>query len=649
VAGLRNQVLILEDDAALLNALVEAFKKEGFIVHGTGRPAEAESLLEKHPIATLFIDCLLPEISGVEFVEKIRPTQAAEVLDVVLMSGIFTDPGFVKESLRATKAKHFLKKPFDLSEALGLVDKPIAPEAPTETGPIHPRKVLYGLFSKGKLSIREKKKAIEALDEIHGYDLPFIYSLLVESKASGHLNVAVSNGDFFGVSLSQGRIITADIPDKETYLGKLLVDSGYVHPDDLNFVLKEGNTGKKIGEKLISYFFISPHALDSVVLTQMSIRLSKTIIEKNVYINFVDADVELSNPSVGPEQFAGFLHDWIASKISLSWLKVNYTQWSSAPLVKTPLYRADHPALQAPLVSALQGIADILSSGQTLSQIIDSQKFSEEPLYKALHYLLTRGLLVFSEQNTAINPADRLKMLKKLHTQFLGKNKLEIFDIMVQMTGGAESDADFVIREFAQMLGAQPAAEHKDLHSIYQQITTLGQQAYEFARTGNRAKMRDELAKGAVELKLKAGQNYDEAKNLLQKSMFKQAAELLKKAQAIDPHLAGIKTYLIWAKLGKLDSEPKRQEALHALEMDILQIPPEDKFDATFHFVQGLLAKAKGDFVSAKKSFEKAMAMDSAMIVARREMTFLASQASQKKDVFNRDLKDVVGSFFRRK
>jgi tetratricopeptide (TPR) repeat protein len=242
-----------------------------------------------------------------------------------------------------------------------------------------------------------------------------------------------------------------------------------------------------------------------------------------------------------------------------------------------------------------------------------------------------------------------LKILKKLHLQFHGKNKLEIFDIMVQMAGGAGSDSDFVIREFTKLIGAPPPSEQRELASVYQQIVTLGQQAYEFAKTGNRDKMRDELAKGEFEIKLKAGQNFEEAKNLLQKSMFKPAAELLKKAYAVDPRIEKIKIYMIWAKLGQLESTPKRDQALQAIEMDVLQIPPEDKFDAVYSFVLGLLAKSKGDFVTAKKNFEKAMAMDNTMIVARREMTFLASQSGQKKDVFNRDLKDVVGSFFRRK
>ena len=63
----------------------------------------------------------------------------------------------------------------------------------------------------------------------------------------------------------------------------------------------------------------------------------------------------------------------------------------------------------------------------------------------------------------------------------------------------------------------------------------------------------------------------------------------------------------------------------------------------------GYIAITGKDFHKATKFFEKAITLDNSMIVARREISILNSMAQQKGDMFNRDLKDIVGSFFKRK
>jgi len=650
VAGIRNQILILEDDETQVKALSEAFRREGFTVHATSRPAEAEHILEAHPIGTLIVDCLLPEISGVEFVQKIRSKYPEALLDVILMSALFKDPSFIKESLQSTQAKHFLKKPFELSEMISLVDKPVAISSEPK-GPVSPRKALYELFSREKVGVREKKKAIEALEEIHGFDLPFIYNLLVESKTSGHLNVATTQGVVFGVTFAQGFIVNVDVPDKETYLGKLLLEGGYVYPQDLEKVFQDKASNKKVGEKLVTNFFVSPHALDKVLSEQMNIRISKTILDQNLNINFVESETELTSPNIAPELFGQFLHDWIVSKLSLEWLKAHFIQWANSTLVKTPHYRADHPALKAPLVHALGGVLDFIVSGLTLNQIIDSQKYQEESVFKTIHYLLTRGLLVFSSSALKLSPSDQHKYYKKLFAQFSGRSKFETYDLLVKMTGVKDSEPMLALREFEKILGSAPSSEQKEQFSLYQQLRTLSLQACEMAKAGGREKLKNEAQRGEVELKLKAASNFDEAKNLLQKSQFRQAFEMLRKVQEMDPQLTHLKVYILWSKIGMLEQEKNRAQALQQLELELLQVPPEEKFDAIYNFVQGLVAKAKNDLPSARKFFEKTIALDSTMMAARRELSILVSAATSAKptDLFNRDLKDVVGSFFRRK
>lgn len=201
------RVAILEDDSTLTTAMKAAFERAGFDVYASVRLDEIMEFLGQSPVNTVFVDCLLPGGSGVDFVEQIRKIYPAQILDVVMMSGLFTDASFIKETLRSTQATSFLKKPFELTEALAAIK--VKESVASAAEELSPRKALYLLFNKPKVSVREKRKAIEALEEIHGFDLPYLYSLMVETQATGHLNIVGAKGDVSGISFSQGKIVTA--------------------------------------------------------------------------------------------------------------------------------------------------------------------------------------------------------------------------------------------------------------------------------------------------------------------------------------------------------------------------------------------------------------------------------------------------------
>lgn len=642
----KGKVAILEDDNTLASAMKTAFERSGFEVYVTSKTEEIQEYLHKNQVAALFVDCLLPSGSGSDFIEEIRRKFPPAVLDVVMMSGIFTESGVIKDIVRSTKAISFLKKPFDIKEALGLVK--VKETMSSQVEEVSPRKALYLLFNKPKVSVREKRKTIEALEEIHGFDLPYLYSLLVETSASGHLNIVGGKGDVFGISFSDGKIIGVDIVDQETQLGKLLIEAGYIHPEDL----KEGlstTSNKKIGERLIHKNLLSPHAFNIALANQMSIRLSRTIVDMPIKVNFVATDMELTHPFIGSDFLSVFLHDWVASKIDFEWLKAHYTQWGHYTLAKSVSFDPSHPFLKMPLIAMHPGLVDFFTKGQTLNQLMDARKYPEETSYKALHLLLAKGLLVFADRSAkADDPEERLRTLKRLQAQFHAKNTLEIWDVLVGMAGGSDSEPQFVVSEFRKIIGAEPAPGQHDLMRVYHHLKQIADEALKFAQGGNRDQMKEEMAKQEIAMKIKAVAFFDEAKAALHKSQFAQAAGLLSKALSMDAGLEKIKLHMIWAKLGQADSQARKQQIIKDIEMELLQIPPEEKFDALYSYVMGLYQKAKGDFTAARKSFEKAYNLDSNFIAARREITSLL-QKTQKKDALNMDLKDLVAGFFKKR
>lgn len=640
------RVAILEDDSTLASAMKAAFERSGFEVYVSVRLDEILEYLGQNPVNTLFVDCLLPAGSGVDFVEQIRKNYPPQVLDIVMMSGLFTDSSFVKETLRSTQAISFLKKPFELTEAVGAVK--LKESVATAEAELSPRKALYLLFNKPKVSVREKRKAIEALEEIHGFDLPYLYSLMVETQATGHLNIVGNKGDVSGISFSQGKIVAVDIVDQETQLGKLLIEAGFILPDDLNAALAT-QSEKRLGERLIQGNLLSPHAFNIALANQMNIRLSRTIVDAMVKVNFVATDVELTYPHVDSDALSNFLHDWIASKIQPAWLKAHYIQWGDYTLQKGPSFSPDHPVMKMPLITHFQGFVEHFTKGLSLNQLMDTRKFPEETAYKALHLLLAKGLVTFGEKAVVQDVNERLKTLKKISAQFQGKNKLEIWDLMVRMSASSESSPQLIHAEFMKILGAEPPKDNPDLNKVYSQLLKMAQDSLEFSQTGNREQMKQKLEQESFEGRMRAASIFEEAKQALQRSQFAQASTLLLKASSADATLEKMKLHQVWAKLGQIDSQGVKIQVLKEVEMELMQVPPEEKFDALYSFVMGLFHKHKGDAVTARKFFEKAYNLDSNMVVARRELAALANAKAQDKGVLNRDLKDLVSGFFKKR
>ncbi len=640
----KTHIVILEDDSTLGAAMKAAFERAGAEVFLTSSMQDAQSDLEKNKTGALFVDCLLPNGSGVDFVETVRKKFPPSELNIIMMSGIFTDPAVIKEINRSTKAVNFLKKPFEIQEALQSV-KIEKVEEPVEE--LTPRKNLYLLFNRPKVSIREKRKAIEALDEIHGFDLPYLYSLLVETSATGHLNIIREKGEVLGISMAEGKIVSVDLADVETQIGNLLIESGYIKPDDLQEALSQ-RSAKKIGERLISSNLLSPHAFNIAMANQMSIRLSRTIVDLPIRVNFVQSEVDVTYPHVDSQALSIFLHDWIASKIDVEWLKAHYTQWLDYSIGKATNFSPDNPILKSPILLHLPGFVDYITSGESLLKLFDQKKFPEEPAYKAMHLLLTKGVIIFTEKVALTNtPEERVKHLKKMQEQFVGCDKLETWEVLVGLSGATDSSPATVISEFKKLLGDDPKNGPTDLLRIYNDLMKLADDSLAFATGGEKEKAKEELAKKDIESKQKADQMYNEAKAFLQKSQYAQAMSLIAKLKVLEQNMDKVKVLSIWCKLGTLDSLAAKEKALADIEMEIVQIAPEEKFEATYQFVMGLYHKVKNDHDSAKKYFEKAYHLDGTLLAARREIALLVQKGPAPKKDQSKDLTSRVKGFFK--
>lgn len=637
------KILILEDDTSLQQSLKALLTRAGHSVLLTSRSEEAQEILKSQNISTLIVDCLLPGASGVDFVsQEVRPLFPTGKLDVILMSGLFTDPSFIKDSLRSTQAIAFLKKPFENEEILQHIRHVQTSSEGSVREEIHPRKALYQLLAKSKVTHREKKKAIEALEEIHGFDLLFIYSLLSESQATGHLNMTTVNGDVQGVSFAQGKIVSVDILDQETQIGKLLLESGHLLPEDLEVVLKSSG-GKKLGQKLIDAQMISPHAFNIALANQMSIRLSRTIADTFLKVNFVSTELELTSPHLDRTILSQYFHDWLNSKVTTDWLKNHFVQFSQNRLVPVATLEDSHDVFSFQLFQKIPNFLKHLKESTSVDHLLSKASDLEASYLRALHLLLIKGLVGLDEIRVHRSKEELKILLNKIEESLNKTSPEQMIHSLSQLLGVTAQEPRELLQEFKKNFEQVEQGTSLELKPQYQRVLNQleSSQLREMTNT-------QDLARFELERRMKAGSLFEEAKTFLQRSDYKKAKALLTQVRELDPQADKVVLYLIWSELGQMEGTRARAEAIGRVDVMMLEIPPEDKFDSLYHFVVGLVGKVKGNLPVARKSFEKALAMDSSFLPARRELSVLNS-APGKADVLHGDLTSLIGSFFKKK
>jgi DNA-binding response OmpR family regulator len=109
------RVLIVEDDPLLGELLLEHFNKEGIyselVVDGE---KALESILKNRPELVL-LDILLPKMSGLEMLKKLKEANVVPPLPVIILSN-FMEEGKIKEGVALGAKDYLVKSNVDLND-----------------------------------------------------------------------------------------------------------------------------------------------------------------------------------------------------------------------------------------------------------------------------------------------------------------------------------------------------------------------------------------------------------------------------------------------------------------------------------------------------------------------------------------------------
>jgi CheY-like chemotaxis protein len=126
--GRRKTVLIVDDSAALVDALAGAFQDSGYqVAHAVDGEEVFRKMAQSDPDA-LLLDIYMPKLNGADVCRLVKDHPHWKKTHVVLMSARISDEEM--ETYRRVGADDVLRKPFDPQVAVEAVQRAIG--APAE-------------------------------------------------------------------------------------------------------------------------------------------------------------------------------------------------------------------------------------------------------------------------------------------------------------------------------------------------------------------------------------------------------------------------------------------------------------------------------------------------------------------------------------
>ena len=116
---MKARILLIEDDADLLDLFTDALNANGYYVDKFTNPLEALSVFERNPnnYHLVLSDVRMPEINGIQLIKKIKDIN--ENINCVLMSAFDLDS--YKEQMEELELKTFMRKPMLIEQLVNAV------------------------------------------------------------------------------------------------------------------------------------------------------------------------------------------------------------------------------------------------------------------------------------------------------------------------------------------------------------------------------------------------------------------------------------------------------------------------------------------------------------------------------------------------
>ena len=107
------QMLVVDDERDICECLKDFFSARGFEVACAFSGEEALQRLSQHPADVILLDLLLPGLSGLEVLKRVK--RLLPTARVIIVTAL--DQGDLREKARRYGAADYITKPFDLAQS----------------------------------------------------------------------------------------------------------------------------------------------------------------------------------------------------------------------------------------------------------------------------------------------------------------------------------------------------------------------------------------------------------------------------------------------------------------------------------------------------------------------------------------------------
>ncbi len=465
-----------------------------------------------------------------------------------------------------------------------------------------PRQDLYEIFGHSDYSLKKKRRIIDALDDIDGFELAFLISFLLSIDITGHLNIISKDNEVIGISFSRGFITHIDLPDKQTYFGTLLVELGYIQIKDLESALKEADI--HIGQYFLKQKKVTQQQIDLTFRKQMELRLTKLISDNTYNINFSDAAETALFIKITRKDFYEMCYGWLETRFPKKWLQDHFKTWEKDLVVFLDGHTYIAEAFKKPLLLLLPDFNLEVRKGVSLRQMKNLYRDHEEAFLKSIYFLSLIGVVIFKESPEL----EKVAKLETIYLQLKDKRGFELAKALAEMTKIPVNKSESVYLAFQKLISENEDEDSSQYKSrlVKIGIDYLSQQSSEPDHGGQASSGKEPvITRAQIEANI-ANNAMTAIQNELLKGKYFEAFGQLKKTFVGNDMTPSMKVYLLWAKVGHALAANLKVN-LTSFENELDELPDTDKATAEYEYVQAMLAKLKQNTVACKHHYELAV------------------------------------------
>lgn len=634
------KILVVEDDQTSGRALTELMKRAGYHCQWAKSPPEALNLFKLQSFDFAVMDCVLPQMNGVDLLKRIAITHKV-TLPVIFLSGILRDKNFAKDVIAKTNALAFFQKPYDTDQLLKHIEDHFANLI--EAAPA-PQELVS---TKEKMTNEETLAQLSKTSTFHGLQLPQLLGMLVQTDLSGHLNLIERNGELSSISFANGHIVNVNKRHAKSFFGVLLVEKGLASEAQIQASLKI-TSDKPLGERLVEAGILNPEMIDSILLEQMRIRLSEIITDTSYDVNFLPEEMERSPIQIDKNEFPDLLRDWCWSKLSDDWLEGFFRPFHQHTLQYRDANQVQKIFASFGLLTMGVRTETLMQPGIKVAEILDRFPDAEIQILKFLYYLVVQKRVLFRPaQNDNENYDEQINRLDRLYKELKGKGPFEVLGLSRK---ARSRDINKAYLEMAKVLHPDklgPKAP-SNLRELSQRVFALVTEAHDLIKDDvKRETYLKALEVGIAADAFRAENELARVHQLLARGQTQEASDVLSKVPKVKTHESEVRLLRLWIKSRKVATSPNLHAILaQEIKQELNLIPPEERHTALYFFVRGQMHKLAGSYDRAIVNLQRASFIDFNFEDAKKEMAATEILRQQAKVTV---LDTFVGKFLGKK